>query len=461
MKISLKIRRCAVVTGLVGLSFLSLHSPVLGETKPAPEPSYNVRGSLSARYVYRIAELPDQRFSDQDIYSLLRLDLTSTKEKGFEFHFLGSGRADLDGHQDQTGFYPLEDTGNAYDRPVQGYLLEAHLDMNKPLPLLTQLRLGRQSGTRDELVFFDGLAVDFGNDKVALSLYGGATIYYYEIDNRWGNDTIQGAGLDLTPFTFSTLSLDYLETKDKREIAGQQDTLTDRLASAKLLLRIPPVTRLTGKYRTINGDPRDVSVRATTVWADAGGNLSAGYFRQFRAQNELTNEFALFYDVIGRSSPYESYDVKLRQFIATRIAIDAGYFSRKLLKETDQSVFDKDFSRAFVDVELSGCVLAGLSCMAIGEQWKSKNNKYDSMGFDASYAWRRKNGKEAKISVGTYYSLYKYDYYIDPGVRDKVRTYYLNVQHPFTKAFSMNGGYEYEDSIENYTTVKVGMRYDF
>lgn len=456
----------AFAAGISVLVLFSLRVPAFGETKPARESksTYTTSGSLSAKYLYRVAETPDLRFTDQDIFSNLRLDLTSTKEKGYEFHFLGTGRADLDGRQDQTGFYPLEDAGNAYSRSAQGYLLEAHLDMNNPLPLLTQARLGRQSGVRDEPVFFDGLALDFGGDRLALSLYGGAAIHYYEIDGAWGNDTLQGAGLDATPFAFSTVSLDYLEVKDKREFTTDRKTLTDRMGAAKLTLRIPPVSRVTGRYRTLNSEPRDLTVRATTAWADAGGSLSASYFRQYRTQNELTNEFSLLYDVIGKSSPYESYDIKLRQFISTRVAFDAGYFNRKLINKTDQGSFDRDFSRAFVDIEVSGCLLAGLACTAIGEQWKSESaaeNTYEAAGFDATYTWRRKNGKDAKVSAGTYYSLYKYDYYIEPGVRDKVRTYYLTAQYPFTKAFSVNGGYEYEDSIENYTIVKFGMRYDF
>jgi len=461
VKIHAKAGRCIFLAAVAAVGVGTIGSPVFGESQPLTDPAYSFRGSLTAKYIYRTAELPGQRFSDQDIYSTLRLDLTTTKEKGYEFHFLGWGRADIDGHQNQTGFYPLEDVGNAYSKPVQGYLFEAHLDMNKPLPLVTQIRIGRQSGTRDEPVFFDGLAVDLGNDKLTLSLYGGAAIHFYEIDSTWGRDSLQGAGLDLTPFSFSTINLDYLEVKDKREFTDQQDTLTNRLAAAKVTLRALAATYITGKYRTLNDDPRDFSVRAATAWTEGGGNVSLGYFRQFRTQNELTNEFSLFFDVIGKSSPYQSYDIKLRQFIAERVAFDAGYFDRKLLDEGDQNSFDRNFSRAFVDIELSGCLFAGLACTLTGEQWKTGSNKYQSAGFDATYAWRRLNAKEAKISAGTYYSLFKYDYYVMPGVRDKVRTYYVNMQHPFTKNFSMTAAYEYEHGIENYNTVKIGMRYDF
>jgi hypothetical protein len=42
-----------------------------------------------------------------------------------------------------------------------------------------------------------------------------------------------------------------------------------------------------------------------------------------------------------------------------------------------------------------------------------------------------------------------------------VRTYYLNGRYPFTASVSLNGSFEYEHGIENYQTVKTGIRYDF
>jgi hypothetical protein len=79
---------------------------------------------------------------------------------------------------------------------------------------------------------------------------------------------------------------------------------------------------------------------------------------------------------------------------------------------------------------------------------------------DLSYRFKR-NSREAKVSIGTNYSLYKYDHYTELGLREQVRTYYLNAKYPLSDGFSMNGAYEYEHGIENYQTLRLGMRYDF
>ena len=187
---------------------------------------------------------------------------------------------------------------------------------------------------------------------------------------------------------------------------------------------------------------------------------SLHYFRQFRTQEELSNELSLFYDVVGRSDPYQSFDIKVRKFFADRVALDLGYFKRELLHESDEGPFNKDYHRMFIDVEIMDLFLNNLSGTVLAEQWESQGRNYNALGADLSYKIKR-NRKEAKISIGTNYSLYKYDYYTELGVREQVRTWYLTGKYPLNNGFSVNGGYEYEHSFEKYQILRLGMRYDF
>jgi hypothetical protein len=213
------------------------------------------------------------------------------------------------------------------------------------------------------------------------------------------------------------------------------------------------------KYRYLNSEPRDLSVRAVSAFPEADIELNINYFRQFRTQNELSNELSLYYSVLGQSSPYHSIDVKLRKLFGPHYAVDVGYFKRALLEENQESAFDKDYSRVFLLFELIDLPKDGLSFTLIGERWETTGRDYSSAGLDLGYAFRNK--KSARINAGTYYSLYKYDYYVEQGVREKVRTYYVSGKYPLGKSLSINGSYEYEAGIENYQTLKLGMRYDF
>jgi len=256
------------------------------------------------------------------------------------------------------------------------------------------------------------------------------------------------------------MSVDFLAVKDKREFTPEDATIYDRMVSLKVWQLFEPYTRVAAKYRFLDGEPRDLSLKASTAWQAANIDATASYFRQFRPQNELTTDLSLYYDVIGVSAPYQSFDIKVRKFFAERVAVDLGYFKRELLDSSDLGPFNKDFWRAYFDVEVMDLFLNNLSGTLLLEQWDSQGRSYDAVGADLSYKIK-KNNKEARISIGTNYSLYKYDYYIEPGVREQVRTWYLNGKYPLNKGFSVNGTYEYEHSFEKYQTLRLGMRYDF
>jgi hypothetical protein len=248
--------------------------------------------------------------------------------------------------------------------------------------------------------------------------------------------------------------------QDLREFDPNGGEVRDRMLSFKVWQRFEPFTRVSAQYRYLNGEARDLSVRAAGAWQEQDAEMNVGYFRQFNPQAELSNELSPFTDVIGLSAPFQSIDIKVRKSFANRVAFDLGYFLRDLLDQADQGSFNKEYSRAFIDAEVSDLFIANLSWTVTAEHWKSEGTSSDTLGTDLTYRIK-KGGRESRVSAGTFYSLYKYDYYADLGERDDVRTYYLDGRYPLAKGLSMNGRYEYEHGIERYQTLRLGMRYDF
>lgn len=435
------------------------YADTAGEVEQQPGGnSLAINGYISTKYVYRSASGLDGRVTDQDLFGEMRIDAGLPKDGKYEFHFFGAARDDLSDNRDRKTFNPLEDIGDTYQSAVHGYLYEAHLDVNRPMPYCSQVRVGRQAGTRDEPVFFDGAALDITPAaQLNLTLYGGSAVHLYEIANHWGDDTLAGAGLDYSPVSSAKLSLDYLSVKDEQTYPVAAD-LQDRMISLKLWQRLASVAKTSIRYRYLNGEPRDLNVRAVTAFRESDMEVNVNYFRLFRSQNELSNELSLYFDVLGRSSPYQSYDVKARKLFGPHYAVDIGYFKRALL-ENGETAFDRDFSRTFLLFELIDLPKDRMSFTLIAERWETTGREYNTAGLDAGYTF--KQNKKSRVNLGTYYSLYKYDYYIQQGVSEKVRTYYVNGQVPFTRSLSVNGSVEFEDAIENYQVFKLGMRYDF
>ncbi len=432
------------------------------DEKDVPAPGLQVNGSLSLRYWYRTTDLSTHRVSDQDAIADLRLNATGREESDPELHFLGSVRSDLDGEQSLHPYFPLEDINNTHDRRATAEVYEAYAVLNNPLRSDLRARLGRQPGTRDEQITFDGVAADAGmaNGKVNVTVYGGVAVHFQEVNTHWGEDSLQGAGIDLRLLPSTGMSADYLLVSDRQEYLSGRELFRDRLLAFKAWRRFAQFAQVSASYRFLDGDPRDLSVKASAVLAAQDAEMTASYYRQLKERAELTNEFAPVSFIMGSSSPYQSLDLKARKFFGERLALDAGYFKRLLLDGTDAGPFNKEYSRSYLSSELRDLFIPGLSWTLTGEVWQAGGASTDSYGTDLAYAFRAR-GRKGRVAAGTYYSLYKYDYYLELGEREKVRTYYLEGRQAVADGVSLHARYEYERGIEEYQTLRVGMRYEF
>jgi hypothetical protein len=444
-------------------SFNQLSGKQSSEKQPSQteESSVAVTGYFNARYTFRTAETTSGDVARQQIaYGELRIDATTPKTGRYEFHFMGNVRNNFDGNRDIHTYYPLEDIGHTGPDHTVGYLYEAHLDINEPFSRVTQIRMGRQASTRGEPVYFDGIAMDVRPaQKVNLTLYGGAGVNFYEINRSEGDDTVAGAGIDLYPTNSTGIGLDYLYIKDRRDYLQLTD-VQDDLLSLRIWQRITPSIKATANFRYQNGEARDLNLRILGSFPASGTEFGAGYLRQFNIQSVQSNPLSPFVDVMGPTTPFQLIEVKVRQFFGTRYAVDLAYSRRDLIGSDPPGEFNHEFSRATAGFEISDLLTRNLSLTLTGDAWRSDGRDYTSGGADIGYSFGKK-GKLAKINAGTYYSLYKYDYYQQLGEQDRVRTYYVTVKAPLARQLSLNVNYEYEQTIENFQTLRTAIRYDF
>lgn len=223
-----------------------------------------IDGYILTRYTFRDTEGE----SDQDIYGELRADITFSEKERYEIHLLSALRYDMDGNREPRYYYPLEDIGDAYRSNPQGYIYEAHLDINNPFWKITQIRIGRQSGTGDEQIFFDGLSSNIKiMNNLGLTAYGGVAAHFFEIDAGWGPDWLAGLDVNYSPFKNTNLNLDYLYTEDRRNIFSSNDQ-QDHLFSFKMWQQFNPFLKAMARLRYINSDPRDITVRLVKTFPD-------------------------------------------------------------------------------------------------------------------------------------------------------------------------------------------------
>jgi len=146
--------------------------------------------------------------------------------------------------------------------------------------------------------------------------------------------------------------------------------------------------------------------------------------------------------------------------LGAHLALDLGFFYRDLLSDQAESPFNRRYLKLSAGIELIDLPVAGLSVFVLGELWKAGDNEYYSAGANITYH-RRCKGKRAAIEVGTYYGLYKYDYYELRGEVENVQTYYLKLKAPIGRYLILQGGYEYEQGLDAFHSLNLGVRSEF
>lgn len=449
------IRTSAFISAALALSLLMPLTASAGEAG-----GMSVKGYLATKYVSRTSTFAGEKFYDQDFLEYARLDLTAGKDEMFEVHFFGSSRQDSDGGKGRFDFTPYDDAGNAGTNAYRNYVYDAHLAVNNPISHLRQLRLGRQYGTRDDGALFDGLAADLALGRMfGASLYAGNAVHQDEILSDYGKDKLAGAALDFMPDFDTLVSLDYMYAKDMREYLELTDQ-TDDVWTLKVWRRITDNVRAMARVRSQDGETRDLKISGLGSFSQSGFSLSASYYRQLEDQLEQTTEFSSYYDIVGTTYEYQSIDLKARKLIGESLAVDIGYFRRAMMENDDEGAFNRDYSRTYASLDLMDAIMKSLTLSLTAERWKANVDSSWSGGLDASYDFRRLD-RRARMSAGTYYSLYKYDNYQEQGERVDVQSYYMRATIPVAPMFTADAKYEYEDGAENYHTLSVGVRYDF
>jgi hypothetical protein len=292
-----------------------------------------------------------------------------------------------------------------------------------------------------------------------MTVYGGALINHFEIDHAEGDDTVGGAGLDIAAGQSTGISIDYLAINDKRDYLELKD-VHDKLLSLKIWQRFTPSIKATALYRHQNSEARDLTLRLLGTFPAAGTEFSANYLRQFNTQEAQSTPLSPFVDVVGPSEPFQTTEIKVRQFIGKSYAVDLLFAKRDLIGDAVAGAFNREYTRAAAGFDVLDLFIRNLTLSLTGDQWKSEERSSTAAGADIGYAFGRKS-EASKINAGTYYSLYKYDSSLQAKEKDDVRTYYLTMKVPVVKQVALSLSYEFERSLEDYQTIKAGVRYDF
>jgi len=145
----------------------------------------------------------------------------------------------------------------------------------------------------------------------------------------------------------------------------------------------------------------------------------------------------------------KSFDEELELYggLASRRVDDAGDIGR----------YNRDWDRYYLTAAMPELLPMNTTLSVTGEVWDSPGNDVETWGLDLTSPL----GKETNLSLGSYYSLYKYYFDIDTE-REDVRTYYAEVRDSLSDSTNLSVRYELEDEeIDTFHYLRIGVSWRF
>lgn len=408
-----------------------------------------VHGSVAAKYRFRSSN----DSSDHDLYEYVAADFGKS-EGTLTGHLFLRATEDLDGHE--NGYSALNGITESYSS-FNARFYYGHLDVHRWGPA-ELIRAGRQLTVETPLSFhFDGLRVDSKPLDKDLALqfgaYGGIPVHLYE--SSPSGDWIAGGYAQCRPWEAARFRLDYVHVRDDYLFGTQNDNLigVGMWQSLDHLL-------LQAQYTMLDSQSRDVLARATYYRPEADLRVELSYYQLFKTQHVESVDLDYYAFAAQDYFPYIQGRLLAAKGFGEHFLIQGGIDWRELRDADDQGTYNHAFRRFYLTPTVTGLLLPGLSISLTGEVWevpKTDNGDFVTFGLDVTHRCT----PEIKISAGTAYALYKFDYFNNAEQED-VRTIYLKAVYAQKKGLRLDLGYDFEfDDVDTFHTLKFGAGWVF
>lgn len=412
-------------------------------------------GSFSNRYRLRTTGSD----SDQDWESIFTLDIGDVNKQKVTGAIQAGGLFDLDGNNSDQ----FRDLYNTYSSQAVGRLYYAHIDVQNTWPFQT-LRIGRQHNYDFENFYFDGMSFDaqpfYG---VKISSYYGVPVHLSESQFGFENgDWLFGSAVTWTPINKIRLRFDYAHLKDRtsgfRVSAGDQE---DNLLGTTLWVDITKNLDFYSRFTSFSDQVRDLTFASSFKLPKHQFRVQARYYRLLKGYDIRVPELD-DYSILGTYQPYSEYALTVTKGFGKHFGLDGGFNWRKLDNVQTTSPFNHGYKRGYLSLSTYDLGVKGLSLTATGDYYKGEDSTFQNDNFGASFsASQQLLKKKLKISAGTAYYLYKFNY-ATANESTNVQTYFAKVEAKLSKKLKVKSGYEFEhNDLNGFHTFKLGLTWDF
>jgi hypothetical protein len=185
--------------------------------------------------------------------------------------------------------------------------------------------------------------------------------------------------------------------------------------------------------------------------------MRVSHYVLLEPQGELVGELDPFVQSLHTFYPYAQTRLSLSKFFGERLAAEGGIDLRRVDESADVGSFNRNFERAYLSAHLLDIRASGIDLSLTAESWQGASNDIDTWGVDLS-----KEVKEGwELSVGSAFSLFKYDLYTD-AERFDVRSTFARLRFEVSEGVRIELRYEIEDDgVDSYQELNVRTTWSF
>ncbi|MCD6326074.1 hypothetical protein J7M28_00760 [bacterium] len=427
--------------------------------------SFPIHGSYFIRYRLRFADGEWELLN----YSQLSLDLGDPERHKVTGHVFSLSTSSLGERRDDGARMPagIDDTyhisrefhhrGKTYEARSRSRLGYCYIDIHR-LGFVKKIRLGRQLVYETpEPAHFDGALVTTERIRSLKSLeftfYGGLPIHSFEA-SRTG-DFLAGLFTNIRPWTGGKVQTSFARVEDELESGKRED---NHLALS-IWQRFDLGLGLHLQYERLNDNDGDLLFRANYEAPVADFGVNASYYQLFETKREFSTEFDPCFSSLRELYSYWQARFAAHKGWTEHFLAEAGFELRQLRRKRDESTYNHEFKRYFTILSLFDLPIEDLTFSLNGDLWDSEAKSGDNwtIGGDLDY----EVGRKFKVSLGSAYSLFEYDYFSDME-RDDVRTYYVKLRFRPVKVLTLGLRYDLEDDdFEIYHRVQADLKVAF
>jgi hypothetical protein len=396
-------------------------------------------GSLSLRYIGRWTG--DD--SDHKVYATLSSQIGDPEQHDVTGYFMGRVVGNL-----ERGGAVFGDIIDTWDSDVVAYVYDAYADVHS-VSGLSRLRIGRQWLTdTPEQAFFDGAHVEteeLGDTTIQLGVYGGSSTRLYE--SSQSGDWIVGGYAQATPWTRGRVRVDYMYMEDEERLGTNQNDLL----GIGFWQGVTNEIQFELEHTLLEWRSRDVRSRVNFYDAEADLMVQVSYYQLLTTLKDLVNELDPFFNAMNELFPYYQFGAMLSKGFGEHVTVEGGGDVRRVDDEGDIGQFNRDYERFYANLRFHDVLFDGFSATLMSDLWYANGRDTRTFGFDLS----QELSEPLTASVGSYYSLFKYDMFTN-SERDDVRTYYVRLEHETTESLTLDIAYEFEDNdIDEFHTLRL------